>query len=236
LRYCGIRGQFPGVKTVADLGKSDTKVLYTEGQTYMEYLVGAGILGMEQIDGSYTGAPDLFVGAYRGKAAIQGLATSEPYLYEHEIKRWAKPLRFQLVNDTGFPAYFDALAIRSADKANLAPCLAKLVPIIQRAQVEFMNDPQNALNIIVETAKRYETSWQYSRALAMYSAKAMGELGIVGNGVDQTLGNFDVGRLRRIIDVVNPILEKHGKPVRRDLRADDIATNDFVDPEISLPH
>ena len=94
----------------------------------MEYLVGSNILRRSQLNGSYDGSPALFVQS-DGKAALQGFATSEPYLYEHEIKQWGTPLRFQLVNDTGYPVHFAATSIRTGDKAKLSPCLAKLVPI-----------------------------------------------------------------------------------------------------------
>jgi hypothetical protein len=226
--------QFPQFKTIADIGKTDTKVLYTEGFTFMEYLVGTGQLRRDQLDGSYTGAPDLFVGTYGGKAALQGFATSEPYLYEHEIKQWGKPLTFQLLNDTGYVIYIDPLAVRSAEKATLAPCLEKLVPIIQQAVIDFMERPEPALDIIVEAARQYQTGWQYSENLARYSVQAMRDLGIVGDGPDQTLGNFDLSRTQRIIDILRPILAQRRQPLKVDLSPADIVTNEFVDPKISL--
>jgi hypothetical protein len=94
--------EHPGFKTIANIGQTNTKVFYTEGLSYMEYLVGSGILRRGQLDGSYDGSPSFFVQS-GGKAAIQGFATSEPYLYEHEIRQWGKPMEFQLVNDTGYP-------------------------------------------------------------------------------------------------------------------------------------
>lgn len=111
---------YPQFNTISDIGQTSTKVLYTQGLTYMEYLVGSGILRRSQLDGSYTGAPDLFVAA-RGKDALQGFSTSEPYLYEKEIKAWGRPLRYQLVNDTGYPIYQSALAIRTAASSSSPP-------------------------------------------------------------------------------------------------------------------
>jgi ABC-type nitrate/sulfonate/bicarbonate transport system permease component len=73
-----------------------------------------------------------------GKAAQAGFATSEPCLYEHEINAWKKPVKYALVNDTGYPFYPQELSIRTGDKAALALCLKKLVPIVQRAQVDFL--------------------------------------------------------------------------------------------------
>jgi hypothetical protein len=225
--------QYPQFKTIADIGRTDTRVLHTKDFVSFEYLVDAGLLKRSQLDGSYTGAPDLFVG-YGGKAAQQGFATSEPYLYEHEIKQWGKPLRFQLYNDTGYVNYANSLAVRSADKAALAPCLRKLVPIIQQAQIDFVEQPDRAIGLIVEAAQRYQTGWRYSEKLARYSTRAMLDLGVVGNGPDQTLGNFDMNRVQRMIDILERVLERQHRPVREDLKPEDLATNEFIDPSISF--
>ena len=77
---------YPRFNTISDIGQTNTEVLYTDGLTYMEYLVGSNILRRSQLNGSYDGSPALFVQS-EGKAALQGFATSEPYLYEHEIKQ-----------------------------------------------------------------------------------------------------------------------------------------------------
>jgi hypothetical protein len=228
--------QFPQFNTIADIGRTDTKVLYTQGQTYMDYLVGSGILHQSQLDGSYTGAPDLFVGAYRGRAAMQGFATSEPYLYEHELPQWDKPLRFQLLNDAGWVTYSEMATVRSAEMAALAPCLKRLVPIVQQAQIDFVTQPGPPIAVIVEAAQRYKTGWRYSADLANYSATAMIDFGIVSNGPDQTLGNIDMKRVQRVIDITAPILDKRGKPVKEGLKPEDLATNEFIDARISFTH
>ena len=124
---------YPQFNTIADIGKTDTKVLYFEGDTYMAYLTGTGVLKKSQVDGSYDGKPGNFVAA-DGKVAQAGFATSEPYIYEHEVRQWGKPVKYALVNEAGYPFYPQALSIRAADKAKLAPCLKKLVPLVQRAQ------------------------------------------------------------------------------------------------------
>jgi hypothetical protein len=194
---------YPQFNTISDIGQTNTPVLYTDGLTYMEYLVGSNILRRSQLNGSYDGSPALFVQS-DGKAALQGFATSEPYLHEHEIKQWGKPLRFQLINDTGYPAYFAATS-RSGDKARLSPCLAKLVPILQQSQVDFITNPKAAIDVIVDLVDQYNTGWVYSRGLADYSAKAMKDLRIVGNARDETLGNFEMERVRRVVEIVTPI-------------------------------
>jgi len=227
------QGEHPDFKTIADVGQSDTKVLYTKGLTYMDYLTGTGLLRPSQLDGSYTGAPDLFI-ANKGKAALQGFITSEPYLYEKEIKQWGKPLKGQLVNDTGYPSYFSSLSIRSGDKQQLSGCLSRLVPILQKSQVDFVKNPEPAIKVILDLVKKYNTGWQYSQGLAEFSAAQMLSQGVVSNGGDKTLGNFDLKRVQRIIDITTPIFTGQRKPVKDGLKPEDIATNDFIDSSIGL--
>jgi hypothetical protein len=223
----------PEFNTIVDIGQTDTKVLYTDGLSYMEFLVGSGILRRSQLNGSYTGSPDLFI-ASGGKAALQGFATSEPYLYQNEIPQWKKPLKFQLVNDAGYPVYFSSMSIRTGDKAKLAPCLKKLVPILQRSQVDFVKNPAHGIDVILDLVQQYKTGWLYSKGLAEYSAKAMVDLNIVGNGPDDTLGNFETARVQRVIEIMTPILTAQKKPAKAGLKPEDIVTNEFIDPKIGL--
>ena len=222
---------YPQFQRIADIGKSDAKVFYFEGDTYMEYLIAAGVLKRSQVDGSYDGKPGNFVAA-GGKAAQAGFATSEPYLYANDPK-WARPLRYALVNDTGYPFYPQALAIRAGDKQKLAPCLEKLVPIVQRAQVDYLQHPDATTRLVVDLVKQYNTGWVYSRGLADYAIRKMREDFVV-NGPDQTLGNFDMARVQRMIEIVTPIFTAQRKPPKAGLKPEDVATSEFVDETIGV--
>jgi hypothetical protein len=225
---------YPQFNIIADVGQSDAKVLYTKGLSYMEFLVGSGILKRSQLDGSYDGSPALFVQSC-GKAAFQGFATSEPYLYEHEIKQWGKPLKYSLVNDAGFVTYFSSVSIRAADKAKLAPCLKKLVPILQQSQIDFIANPEPAIAVILDLVQQYKTGWVYSKGLAEYSAKALKQLGMVENGPDGVLGNFDMARVNKIMQIMTPIMAGQKQHVKQGLKAEDIATNEFINHNTKLP-
>lgn len=63
----------------------------------------------------------------------------------------------------------------------------------------------------------------------------MKDLRIVGNGRDGTLGNLEMERVRRVIEIVTPIFTGQRKPVKQGLKPEDIATNEFIDPNIRLP-
>jgi hypothetical protein len=223
----------PDWQSIADIGKTDTKVLYFQGATYMEYFTGKGILKKSQVDGSYDGAPANFV-ASGGKVAQQGFATAEPYIYEHEIKAFGKPVKFQLIADAGFDFYQQMLSIRSGEKEKLGPCLKKLVPIMQQAQVDFMSDPASTNKLILDLVTKYNNGWTYSQGVADNCVKQMKDLGIVGNGKDATIGNFEDSRLTALIDITKPIFTAQNKEMKPDIKAADLATNEFIDPSIGL--
>jgi hypothetical protein len=168
-----------------------------------------------------------------GKVAQAGFATSEPYIYEHEVRQWNKPVKYALVSEAGYPFYPQALSIRAADKQKLAPCLEKLVPIVQRAQVDFLANPDKTNAFIIDTVRKYNTFWTYSTGLAGYAINQM-RLDFVNNGTDQTLGNFEVARVQRLIDIVTPILVGQRQQTKEGLRPQDLYTNEFIDPSIGV--
>jgi hypothetical protein len=223
----------PEFHIIADIGQTSTKVLYFKGSTYMEYLIGSGILRRSQVDGSYDGSPATYV-ASGGKVAQQGFATSEPYVYQNQLPQWRKPVAFQLINDTGYPNYPSALSIRPDDKSRLASCLQRLVPMVQRAQIDFVKSPDAVNKLIVQLDKDYKSGYPYDEGLAKFTVEQELKLGIVGNGADKTLGNFDMSRTKRIIDIVTPIFAAQKRPVKPGLRPEDIVTNEFIDPSVGL--
>ncbi|ADP82621.1 hypothetical protein [Pseudofrankia inefficax] len=223
----------PDFKTIADIGKTDTKVLYFQGAAYMDYFTGAGILKKSQIDGSYDGTPTNFV-ASGGKYAVQGFATSEPYTWSHEVRSWDKPLKYQLVADAGFNFYQQAIGVRADKEAALKPCLTKLIPIMQQAIVDFVGNPGATNKLIVDLVNKYNNGWTYSDGVADYAVSTMKSLGIIGDGATPTLGDFDSARVQQLIGILTPIYDKEGKPAKAGLVPTDLYDNSFLDTKIGL--
>jgi hypothetical protein len=209
-------------------------VLYYQGSPFMDYLLGSGILRPSQVDGSYDGSPSRFVAA-GGKIAVQGYATNEPFLLEHEVRQWHRPVRYALVNDTGYPNYANMLAIRVKDRDRLSACLAKLVPLLQRAQAEFVAAPARTVRLILAAVDAYRGGFFYSQPLADYAVGVMLREGIIGTGGNRTLGDIDPGRIGRLIAILSPILASQRKPIKAGLAAADVVTNAYIDPAITLP-
>jgi hypothetical protein len=224
----------PDFNTISDIGQTNTPVLYFQGEsTYMDYLVGSGILRRSQVDGSYDGTPSRLV-ASTGQVVVQGFATSEPWKWQHEVPAWGKPLEYRLISDAGYPDYRDQWVVRTEDVHRLAPCLHKLVPIMQQALVDFMGDPKPTTATILSILSKYKTFYTDSEARSAHAVQVMKDDGLVGNGSNKTIGDFDMERVRTIIRIVTPIYTGQNKQVRADLRPEDIATNEFINPNIGL--
>jgi len=223
----------PAWKTIADIGKTSTSVLYYQGASYMDYLIGKGVLKKSQVNGSYDGTPTVFV-ASGGQDAVQGFATAEPYIWSHDVRSWDKPLKYQLIADAGFNFYQQEIGVRKDKLAALTPCLKKLVPIMQQAIVDYIANPAPAEKLILQLVTAYNNGWVYTQGTADYAVATMKQLGIVGDAPDGTLGAFTDARVQQLISILTPIYAKKGKQTLPGLKPSDIVTNQFVDPSISL--
>jgi hypothetical protein len=223
----------PTWKTIADIGKTGTKVLYFQGASYMDYLIGKGILSKSQVDGSYDGTPTAFV-ASGGQYAVQGFATAEPYIWSNDVRSWDKPLKYQLIADAGFNFYQQEIGVRKDKLAALTPCLKKLVPIMQQAVVDYITNPASTEKLILQLVTAYNNGWVYTQGTADYAVATMKQLGIVGDAPDGTLGAFTDARVQQLIGILTPIYAKQGKQTLPGLKPSDIVTNQFTDPSISL--
>jgi len=228
----------PEFGTVADIGQTNTKVLFFSGErTYMDYLLGTGQLRPSQVDGSYDGSPDRLV-ASRGTIAVQGFATSEPWKWQHEVPAWGKPLDYALVADSGYPNYRNLLAIRSGEKSALAGCLRRLVPILQEATVDFMAAPEPVIKTVLSIVDRTRQAYTDSPDRSRQAVDVMRDEGLVTNGRTPMVGDFDTapgGRVDRLLRIDVPIFTGQHKVLRPGLVPTDIATNEFLDPAIGLP-
>jgi len=227
---------YPDVKTIADLAtslKPGGTVRYFNGAAYMSYLQGSGILPEADTDGSYDGTPAKFA-ADKGISGQQGFATAEPYIYEHEVPAWNKPVDFQLINDTGYPIYPEAISVRTGDLDKLSPCLEKLVPVLQQADVDYLKSPAETNKLVIDLVNAYNNGWVYDEKIADYAVKEMKKLKIASDGDNGYVGDMDEARIAKIIELDTPIFTSTGDAPKAGLKPSDLFTNQFLDKSISL--
>jgi hypothetical protein len=228
---------YPSVTDIKSLGvalqKSGGVVRYFKGGAYMSYLEGANILPASVLDSSYDGSPAKFAAA-QGKDAQQGFATAEPYVYQYEVGAWKKPVKFQTIYDTGYPIYPEAMSIRSADESKLAPCLKKLVPVLQQADVDYIKDPSTANKLIVDLVTKYNNGWVYDAATADFGAKQLKALNLVANGPSGYAGEMDEARFQKVIDIDTPIFTKGGTAPKAGIKPADLFTNQYLSKTVKF--
>ena len=216
-----------------DQVKSTRAVIsHSAGAAYTEYLVGAGLVDAEQLDPSYDGSPSRFV-AENGAIMQQGFATQEPYKYEHDIEAWDRPVGFLLIHDSGYEVYQGALSILDSKLDDAArSCLTALIPLVQQSAIDFQDDPEATNELLLRIVDEMDTFWVLTEDGVADTVTKMEELEIVGNGPDDTVGNFDLDRVNGLIDVIRTKVPSIKVPA--DLTADDVVTNEFIDPSIGF--
>ena len=221
---------YPEIETLADLGEEGVTINIFPGGTFADVFVAQGIWTEDQVDPSYDGSPARFI-AEDGGIAQQGFASAEPYKYEHDFEEWGKPVAFQTLHDAGFEVYSQTLSVRPDKLEDLAPCLEAFVPVVQQATVDYIDAPERANAIIIDAVEQYDTFWTYDEGVAQFSVEQQHELGLVGNGPDDTLGNMEEARIQGVIDQIRDA----GLDVPADLTAAEVFTNEFIDESIGMP-
>ena len=226
---------YPEAKGIADLKAKNVKVRYFGGAAYMDFLTSTGVLSKDQVDGSYSGDPSLFV-TDEGKAAQQGFGSAEPYLYEKELKDWGKPVKYQYINDIGWKNYAESIATKPENITKYSACFKKLVPIIQQASVDYVTDPTKGNAVILDADKTFgaDFGWTYTQGAADFGVKVMKDDHLVANGTDGAMGSFDMARVKDLIAKAIPVYTAQDSPPKDGLKPEDIVTNEFIDSSIHL--
>jgi hypothetical protein len=218
--------------SIAGIGSSGATLLsYGTGGALNLYLEAKGELNKSQIDGAYNGTPGDFV-ASGGSLISGGYATYEPYYYTHELAAWDKPIAYQLIETTGYNPYSNTTFVTPANLKKYATCLSKLVPMIQQAQISYLQSPDRVNQLIVQLATDYKIGGGYNMAIAQYADKTMLADKIVSNPSSGAFGSFDMSRVNTLISQLEATHSVSGLP--SGFSASTLETNKFIDPGISM--
>ncbi|PCN47793.1 nitrate ABC transporter substrate-binding protein [Curtobacterium sp. 'Ferrero'] len=227
--------KYPKVDSIKSLGKALEKdggvVRYFNGAAYMTYLQQSGNLPKSVLDGSYDGTPAKFVAA-GGKDAQQGFATAEPYIYQNQVAAWGKKVDYALISSTGWNPYPETMSVRTGDLQKLSPCLEKLVPVMQQADVDYLKSPQATNDLITKLVQQYNNGWTYDSKVGDFAAEQMVKLGIAKD-TDGYIGSMDESRMQSFLEKAEPIFAGGGD-VKSGITPSDLYTNEFLSKSIGL--
>ena len=218
--------------SVADAGKAGIKILKSGEDASTDILIANGTLQKSQMDYSWDGSLARFITA-KGKIAELDYVTQAPYKLETSPD-WGKKTQSLLLADAGYTAYENALVTTPAKLTQYSACFKALVPMIQQAGVNFITNPTPMVQPLIDFANKIKSLTPLSAGLINFSVNAMKQYGVVENGTDGTFGSFDTQRINDLIKNMAPVIKKDNWKVKPGLTADDLVTNQFLDPSIAI--
>jgi hypothetical protein len=212
--------------------------VYVQSTTYsfVRYLEGQGISSNAFI-GGYQGDLEKFVGG-AGSLLNQGYSTNEIYTLEQATPQWDKPVGYAYVSDMGFPFYQSSVSVATNKLSTYSACLSKLVPLMQKAQADYVKDPAEVNQVLATYNDKGlgAAFWKTPVALNNFAAQVMVKDGLVANTAGtSTLGGFDMSRVSDVIKTLVPLNQAQGiTSMNPSVQASDIVTNKFIDSKIGL--
>ncbi|MGW1816553.1 hypothetical protein ACWCQM_23660 [Streptomyces sp. NPDC002125] len=221
----------PGL-SLDSLAGSGATVLVSKDQFYPDWLVAKGLVKKKQLDTGYDGNPARFVGD--PEVVQQGFANSEPYTYEKETPAWGRKVGFQLLKDAGYDIYASNLTVRADRMEKLAPCLKKLVPIVQKAGAAYIGSPKATNGTIVDVVSQDSSYSPYTQGEADYSAAFLKDEGLIAEEADGSLGTYDMERVASFVDELAPVIREKGSAVPAGLKPGDVFTDAYTDHSVGI--
>ncbi len=218
--------QHPEIHSISDVGNSGIPVYTLLGSMSTDHLVANGTLKVGQPDTSNGNSPDMFL-THRGSATT-GYVTNELDLFRSKGVK----VGFDMLANA-FPTYSDLLIVRAQTFKDNAPCLRRVIPILQRNLRQFVASPEPAVRMVSDLAKQY-TGEDYPVSRGMSAVTTARNLGVLGNGPNRVLGATNPTRINDVLNKVLTVLASQHRPLPDGLTAARLATTEFLDGSVSM--
>jgi hypothetical protein len=215
------------------IGDSGAKILvFTKAVNYVPFLIAKKLVPESSFDDSFDGSYSRFVADT--SILQQAFVTETPYRLKNEIKQYGRDVGEMLVSKSGYDPYLSSVAVKKNKLTELGPCLARLVPIIQQAQVDYIKNPTPGQKVMVNVVTQMKSFWTLSMPLLKFGTDKMKQFKIVSNGSDHTLGNMVPSRVQQVINDFHSTFGNDVKTADPNVSPASIMTNKFVDKNIHL--
>lgn len=217
------------IKSPEDIKGTGASVLHFPGTGYIDYMIGKGYMTAEQSNPSYDGSDAKWV-AEGGAIFQQGFATNEVYKYENDIA-WKDgapaDVSFYTVKDLGFDNYPAVITMLQSRAEELDACLKLLVPKMQQAWVDFLNDPKPITDRLITINEEHDGFWTLSAGLNEAGIKLIGEKDMAKNSEDGTYCSFDAARVDTLYGQLKEIFDAQGVEITDDVTT--VYTNKYCE-------
>ena len=213
----------------ADIAGTGAQVLHFPGVSFIDFMVADGQITADQSNPSYDGSDAAWVSG-GGDVIQQGFATNEVYKYENDIA-WKDgapaDVSFFTVGDLGFENYPAAITMLQSRADELDGCLQELVPAMQQAWIDFLNDPKPITDAMISINETHAGFWGLSEGLNEAGLALIESDGYAVNSSDGTYCSFDPERMSELYDILQPIYEDQGTEIAGSV--DDVYTNKYCE-------
>ncbi|MEY4231674.1 MAG: hypothetical protein RLZZ362_2523 [Actinomycetota bacterium] len=207
------------IQTPEDMAATGATVLHFPGTAYIDYMIGQGYITADQSNPSYDGSDAKWV-AESGNLIQQGFATNEVYKYENDIA-WKDgapaDVSFFTVAEMGFDNYPATITMLKSRVEELDACLTLLVPMMQQAWIDFLNDPKPITDALIEINVTHDGFWALSEGLNEAGIALLEEKKIAANSPDGTYCTLDPAKVAALYEQLKPIYAEQGVEITDDV-------------------
>lgn len=212
-----------------DIAETGAQVLHFPGTSYIDYMIAEGFMTEDQSNPSYDGSDAAWV-AGGGDVIQQGFATNEVYKYENDIA-WKDggpaDVEFYTVADLGFENYPAVITMLQSRVDELDSCLTELVPVMQQAWIDFLEDPTPITDAMIEINETHAGFWGLSEGLNEAGMELVESEGFAVNSPDGTYCSLDPERMETLFGILQPIYDEQGTEIAESVDA--VYTNDYCE-------
>ena len=145
-------------------------------------------------------------------------------------------MAYTLTSNTGFNPYSEMGEATPDNVKKYSACFKKLVPLIQRSEIKYVQDPSAVNQLITQLNTAYgQLGGPYDVNVGDYAVKTLLADKIVEQPATGGFGSFDPTRISDLIKQIGPIMSKAGgKALPDSFSMSDVATNEFIDSSITF--
>lgn len=226
---------YPGVRTLQSMGRQATpdgaalvSFATSPRDPFIDYALGNEILTADQIVTDPAPTVPGWIDAGRLPVQVGDLLT-DPYEFEL-LAETRDAFSFQRLDEAGYQRDHGVLSARPQALTRYADCLTVLVPVLQRALADYLNDPEHTTELLVELSAEFGDDYDAEQAATGFAI--LDREGIAGNGPDGAIGDIDLGRVRDLFKEAIPAWRRADVSIAAGVEPDDIVTNRFIDMTI----
>lgn len=216
---------YPGVESMEAVRDARIEVRHVTDEPFIAFLTATGTLSSDQLEPGFDGEPAAFVQS-DGAIAQQGDLLVEPVLLP-ALPQWGRPVTAVDAASEGWAVHDDALVARPSNIQDLRTCFGRLVPVIQSAIAAYLDDSASTNALMSDLRSRFAPLNRLTPDLMDAGVAAGAASGVFGDGANSTVGDFDLDRLESFLPELAGVFGVES------IAADELMTNEFIDPSIT---